>query len=228
MSRTATLLELRTWARELSDTESDVNIDDAELTALANRHLCEVWDRLVDASPPDYYASTAASFTTSAGVITYGLPVGFRNLLEVNVHESTDERRPLVPMPAGARGRYKAPTAEWTVSYDYVPAPPKLVANGDTFDGISGFEELIANLMARDVMVKRESDPGVVMANIARLEARITSRARSRDKGQPKRIVDLDDMSNVPPCGWSGSSRLAVYRLRGDNLELYEPLWVSP
>jgi hypothetical protein len=229
VSRTATLLQLRTWARQLSDTEGDVNITDAELTALANRHLCEVWDRLVDAAPPDFYAATTAPFTTSAGVINYGLPVGFRNLLEVNVHESTDERRPLYPMPEGARGRFKAPSGEWTVSFDYVPAPLTLEDDGDTFDGISGFEEIIANLIARDVMAKRESDPSVVMANIARLEQRINSRSKGRDRGKPRRIVDLDDAQHDPyPWTRTSGSRLSCYRLRGDNLELYESLWELP
>ncbi len=227
MSRTVTLLELRTWARELSDTESDPNITDAELTALANRHVCEVWDRLVDASAPDYYASTTAPFSTAIGTIEYGLPVGFRNLLEVNVHESSDQRRPLLPMPHGARGSYKAPTGVWTVSYDYVPTPDALEDDSDTFDGVSGWEELIANCMARDVMAKRESDPSIVMSNIARLDARIASRSRNRDKGQPKRIVDLDDMPR-PTLGWTGSSRLSCYRLRGDNLELWESLEQRP
>jgi hypothetical protein len=93
---------------------------------------------------------------------------------------------------------------------------------------VSGWEELIVNLMAKDVMTKRESDPSIVMSNIARLEARITARSRSRDKGQPKRIVDLDDAS-TSPFTWGGSgSRLACYRLRAGNIEIFESLWGLP
>ena len=67
------------------------------------------------------------------------------------------------------------------------------------------------------------------MSNIARLDARIAARARNRDKGKPKRIVDLDEMgSGSLPWADMQTSRLACYRLRGDNLELYEPLWVTP
>lgn len=228
MSRNVSLLQLRTWARELSDTESDPNITDSELTALANRHLTEVYDRLVDAGPPDYYAATT-QITTTSGTIEYALHVNFRNLVNVYVRETTDIRRPLLPMPNAARGNYKAPTGTWTLDVEYIPVAPTLASSADTFDGVSGFEELIANLMARDVMAKRESDPSVVMANIARLEARITSRARSRDKGQPKRVTDLDEVSDrLYPWGWGGTSRLACYRLRADNLELFEPLWGIP
>lgn len=228
MAREVSLLQLRTWARELSDTENDPNIGDPELTALANRHLCEVYDRLVDAGPADYYAATA-QITTSPSLAQYPLEVDFRNLVNVYVRETGDERRQLLPMPNDGRSRFKSPTGVWTLDIEYIPTPPVLEEDGDTFDGVSGWEELIANFMARDVMTKRESDPSIVMNNIARLEARITSRSRSRDKGQPKYVTDLDDATTCPfPWGWAGSSRLACYRLRAGNLELYEALWGAP
>jgi hypothetical protein len=222
VSRNVSLLELRTWARELSDTEGDVNITDDELDALANRHLTEVYDRLVDASPADYYASTVP-VTTSSGFIEYPLDVTFRNLVAVYVRESADERRALLPMPSGARGRYKAPTGVWTVDIEFIPVPDVLEDDGDTFDGVSGWEELIANLMAKDVMTKRESDPSVVINNIVRLEQRIVSRSRSRDKGGSKMVTDMDEVHQAPwPWGWTGNSRLACYRLRAGNIELFE------
>lgn len=227
MSRNVSLLELRTWARELSDTENDSNISDDELTALANRHLTEVYDRLVDAGPADYYAATT-QITTSVGFTEYPLEVDFRNLVAVYVRESTDERRQLLPMPEMGRGRFKAPTGVWTLDVEYIPVPDVLENDGDTFDGVSGFEELIANLMARDVMAKRESDPSVVMANISRLEVRINSRARARDR-MGKQVTDMDEQLVRPyPYGWAGSSRLACYRLRAGNLELFENLWSAP
>lgn len=228
MAREVTLLSLRTWARQLADVESDPNITDSELTALANRHVCEVYDRLVDAGPADYYASTTTVSVTS-GTAEYALPADFRSLVAVYVSESSDERRALSPMGNTARGSYKAPSGSSTVYVEYIPTPTELVDDSDTFDGVSGFEELIANLMARDVMVKRESDPSVVLNTIARLEARITSRSRARDRGHPKRVTDTDDEGVSPfPWGWTGSSRLTCYRLRAGNVELYESLWGLP
>lgn len=228
MAREVSLLELRTWARQLSDTENDPNVKDDELTSLANRHLTEVYDRLVDAGPADYYAATT-TVTTSDGVIQYPLEVDFRNLVSVFVRESNDERRQLLPMPEHARGRYKAPTNTWTLDVEYIPVPEVLEDDGDTFDGVSGWEELIANLMARDVMVKRQDDPSIVLNNIARLDSRISSRSRQRDKGQAKYVSDLDEATVSPfPYGWTGCSRLACYRLRAGNLEIYEALWGMP
>lgn len=229
MSANASLLELRTRARRLSDTENDVNISDSELDALANTHISELWDRLVDAGPADYYASST-TFATTVGLQTYALPANFRNLTSLYVVESDGRNRPLVPMPEGALGSYKAPSAVSNLLLEYIPTPATLEADGDTIDGISGWTDLIANLMARDVMTKRESDPSIILANIARLEARITQRSRKRDRG-PKRTVDLDEVSTTNdtyPWGWNGGSRLAVYRLRADNLEIYEPFWDYP
>jgi hypothetical protein len=110
----------------LADVENDPNITDSELTALANRHLCEVYDRLVDAGPSDHYASTD-QVTTADGTHVYPLHGTFRNLVGVYVRESSDERRQLFPMRDGARGRFKAPTGVWTVDVEFIPVPDALL-----------------------------------------------------------------------------------------------------
>ena len=228
MARTVTLLQLRTRARELSDTENDPFITDSELTALANRHIPEVYDDLVAAGPPEYYAATT-TVTTVAGQIPYSLPANFLSLMDVFVHESSTDRRPLPPMPNGARGRFKAPTqASIDLTVEYIPAATALALDADTFDGINGFEELVINLMARSVMHKRNTYQGQLEADIAHLRARIVSRARSRNRGSPKRITDLDDAFDNPATEWTGSNALACYRLRAGDLELYEGLWSRP
>jgi len=227
LARTVTLLQLRTWARQLSDTENDPNVTDAELTALANRHMPEVYDDLVAAGPPEYYAAST-TVTTVAGQIPYALPSNFLALMDVFVHESSTDRRPIPSMPSGARGRFKAPTTVTDLTVEYIPACPTLSLDADTFDGISGFEELIANLMARDVMIKRQDDATMPLGTIASLRARIVSRARSRNRGEPKRITDLDDAFDNPVTEWTGSNAIACYRLRAGNLELYEGLWSRP
>lgn len=227
MARVVTLLQLRTWARQLANVENDSNIDDAELTSLANRHLTEVYDALVDAGPPEYYASTTA-VTTVPGTTLYALPDDFRTLLELYAQESNTQLRLVHPMGNGQMGRYRAPTAAWTLTLEYIPAPPTLVNDGDTFDGVSGWEELIVALMARDVMVKREADPGVVINTIDRMNARVTSRAKSRDRGHPKYATDQDEQFAAWPWSSSTNSRINAYRLRAGNIELYEPVWGLP
>lgn len=222
MARTVTLLSLRTWARQLSDTENDRNVTDTELTALANRHIPEVYDDLVAAGPADYYAASTP-VTTVAGQIPYSLPSNFLSLMDVFVHESSSERRSLPSMPNGTRGRFQGPTSAGTeLTLEYIPSAPVLALDADTFDGVSGFEELIANLMARDVIIKRNHDPTSVLGTIGALRARIVSRSRTRNRGEPKRITDTDDIFVDPVNGWTNSSNLVCYRLRAGNLELYE------
>lgn len=227
MARAVTLTNLRAWARQLADVENDDNVSDPELTALINRHLTEVYDLLVESSPPEYFASST-TVSVLVGTTTYALAADFRALLGVYVHESSDERRPLFPMPEGARGQYKAPSATGTVTLEYIPAATTLVNGSDTFDGVSGWEELIVVRAARDIMIKREADPSAVMASGAALEARIRSRSKNRDRGQPRRITDLDEASSGWPWGWTGASRIGAYRLRAGNIEIYEPLWSRP
>jgi hypothetical protein len=221
MARTSTLLQLRTWARELAGIVGDPNVGDSVLTALANRHVPEVYDALVDAGPPEYYASTT-TVTTIAGTTLYALPADFRTLLDVYAQESSGVVRSVDAMRNGTRSSYRAPTGVWVLEMEYVPAATLLVADGDTFDGVSGWEELIANLMARDVMIGREADPSAVINSIANLQARIGSRARNRDRGHPKYTTDLDDVRARSSWASVTNNRIACYRLRAGNLELYE------
>lgn len=227
MARATSLTNLRAWIRQLSDTENDDNVSDAELTALVNRHLAEVYDQLVDSGPPDYYASTH-TISVTAGTSNYALDATFRALLEVLVHESGNERRSIRPMPEGTRGNYQPPTASGTVTLEFVPAAPVLTSGSDTFDGVSGWEELVVARAAIDVMSKLEKDPSIALAKAQMLEHRIKMRSRNRDRGQPKRIVDLDEVQAPWPWGTTGASRITCYRLRAGNIEFYEPLWSRP
>lgn len=227
MARSATLSTLQARARRLADVEGDPNITDAELTDLANRHLTEVYDLLVDAGPPEYFASST-TLTTASGTTAYNLPSDFRSLLAVYDQETSTRLRAIPAMPEGARARFQPPTAVRSIYVEYVPAPPTLTGN-QTFDGVSGWEELISNLMARDIMVKREDDPSVVINTIDRLMARVSSTSRNRDRGAPKRVLDADDRAcDGTPWGWGSGSRIAAYRLRAGTLELFEGLWGLP
>lgn len=227
MARTVTLLQLRTRARQLANVEGNPNITDAELTDLANRHLTEVYDALVDAGPPEYYAATT-TVTTVAGTTLYALPADFRTLLEVYAIVSSTENRLVHPMGNGGRGRYRSPSTVYSCTVEYVPSAPVLVANGDTFDGVSGWEELICNLMARDVQRKRDQDTSDTIGAIGALQARIATRARSRDRGHPRYTTDLDEQGAAFPWQTSSTNRISAYRLRAGNIELYEGLLALP
>lgn len=221
MARTVTLSSLRTWARQLADVENDPNVTDAELTALANRHLPEVYDLLVEAGPPDYYASST-TITSAIGTTAYALPADFRTLTDVYANETSTEVRHVFPMKPGTRAQFMAPTAVWTFVLEYIPVAPTLASASDTFDGVSGWEELVANLMARDIMIKRDADPSFILDSIQHLKGRIALRSHGRDRGHPRYTSDLDEQTaSIWP---SNNVRVTAYRLRAGNLELYEPV----
>ncbi|HMY78469.1 MAG TPA: hypothetical protein PLT98_06945 [Thauera aminoaromatica] len=201
----------------MADMVSSSFVGTTEWDDLCNRHLTEVYDLLVASGPSDYYASDYA-LTTQSGVIPYALPSDFRSLVNVYV---TDGGRylPLLPMRDMQRAGYEAPSGAYSVTLEYVPAPPTFTADGDTFDGVSGWEELISAMMARDALVKEESDPSAVMAIIDRLTARIRSASSYRSRG-PKMCTNVLDASTDYPA-WSNGAPLHSYRLRGGNIELF-------
>ena len=223
--RSISLGELWARARRLSYSEGDIFVTDEELTDSANVHYPNVYDDLIAAGPPEQFAATY-QITSTPGLAQVPLPVDFRALLDVYV-VTNGIRTSVLPMRTATRSNFREPTEALSLEIEYIPACPVLENSGDTLDGVSGFEDLIANLMAKDVLLKREGDLSVVMAEIARLSARIKSN-RSYDRGYPKRVTDLDEMNNDWWFFETGGSRRRVYRLRGQDIEIYESLGAYP
>lgn len=222
MSRSLSLLQFRTAAREATGTVGNTFIGDAWLTTRVNAHIADVWDRLVDAGPPERIAATE-TYTEVAGTPSVPLPALFRSFLDAYLVESSGERIPLREMRGGTRGNYRAPSTSYVVEIEYIQTAPVLVDDGEAFDGICGWEDLIVKMMARDIAEKRDVSPDAFLADIQMLQARIESRARSFNKGSPKYVTDLDDVHFRRP--WSLTPSVSTYRLRGENLELYESAW---
>ena len=224
MARAVSLGELRTRAQELADMVNSNFLSDAEWNDLANRYMTEVYDLLVTAGPPDYYSSDFA-ITTVPGQLAYALPDDFRSLENVQVLEPNLRQRPLNAMQDRERGFYTPVRSTWTVNIEYIAAPGVLVSDSDTFDGVSGWEELITLMMAQYALGKEET-PNDLEMRVQTMKARIVSN-RSRDRGSPRFITDLgaDERSTF---WWTQTSPIQRYRLRAGNLELYEPLYGPP
>jgi hypothetical protein len=226
MARTVTRLELVNRAKEIADMESDPFITDAQWNDAANRYLTEVYDLLVQCAPPDYYAADY-SFQTVAGTIAYALPSDFRTMSMAYVELDPQRRRPLVAMQDRHRLDYQAPTEVRTIRLEYIPAPPVLTADSDTFDGVSGWEELVSALMARFALQKTERDLNFVNMLCQEQRARIRTAGSNRDRGGPRFITDLDSEQGSP-WWWNSLANIRGYRLRGGNLEIYSPQWGPP
>lgn len=218
---TATLLDLRTRARQRANMENSTFVTDTELTRLVNTHRYRLYNRLALAVP--YYFSKDHPITTVAGQIPYPLPEDFRSSQVVYAVEQLDQYRPLRNLTDFQRNVYRAPAGAYNVMLRYTPTPPPLVDDGDMLDGFSGYDEYIVAAVARDLILKEEGDVGTLMDEMAQLAAEITS-TLPRDQGQPEYVTEVEYAID-----WPYPYRQAVnaYQLRAGFLDLYaiSPVW---
>lgn len=208
MARTITLANLRTGIRRRGDWENSTAITDPVLDDVINSAIAEVWDVLIDRWA-DYYI-TRSNLTATAGVEAITLPTTFYKLRKVELLWSgtvdTPQARyvnvPPVDLKAahlptyGSRAyRYRIagaslylspfpPQAE-TMRLWFIPYATVLTADGDTFDGINGYEELAMAVAHRRLLVREDLPTNEVDAEVARLIARVRSDADSRDAAEP-------------------------------------------
>lgn len=83
------------------------------------------------------------------------------------------------------------PQANQGVRLWYIPRPRTLLADSDTLDGVSGWEEYVIVDSAIKAMQKEESDVSILMAQKQALMVRITAAASNRDEGQGECATDL-------------------------------------
>jgi hypothetical protein len=206
----ATLSELRTRVRERADMElgsgqsdTDHFITNAELNRYINASVKRLYNKLVKADG-DYYTTTNSPAVTG-GSFTLALPNDFFKIKSLERQVSTDK---YVDVPkfnfkernkswqsyrvVGSSIRMSQPLQSGDVyRIWYVPKHTDLSADGDTFDGINGFEELVVVDSAIKCKQKEESDVSVLMAERAELEREIDEMADDRDLGEQDSIQDV-------------------------------------
>lgn len=224
MSRTVTLAQLRTRARQLANFEGATTfLPDADVTERVNTHLTEEYDLLIQAAPPSYYSSTTTVSITS-GTTAYALPADFMSLQCVYLTESSGQVREIMPMRGGERPYYQAPQGSYSASVEYTPTPTALSSDSDTFDGVNGWDELIAALVARDMLIKARESVEQVQLKINELRARIRTMG-NRDRGKPRYLRDADQADQrVGRRAYYAVGTIGAYRLRAGNIEFYEPV----
>jgi len=223
MARLVTLAELRADLDERADIQNDQQFTSAEKLRLLNQAIAKFWDTLVMSAPPDYYL-TKSSFPTVPGTSVYPLPSDFYKLRRCQVEEGSDRRRSLNVMQPDDRVVLQTPTSVQTVWLEYIPAAPELVADGDTFDGVNGWEECIVLEAAVKVYRKKNLDPSALAAELQDERARLTKMAY-RDAGTPPTMT----RTRMRGIGWPWSTdSLTHYRLVGANVEIYRLNTLAP
>lgn len=221
MSKSVTLTQMIAQAREAADMVGSTFVSDTEITSLLNTYIAEVYDLLVSAYGPAFYASSY-TFSTVAGQREYTLPVSpdtgadFLYLLGIDVDLGGGDIISCQPFSFYDRNRYEGmatyapgepiyyrlhgskiwliptPATAMSVTVHYVPAAPTLSSGGTTsWDGINGWERLPVVNTAIAMLQKEESDPSILLAERQSLLSRIQSMSKHRDAGMPERIVDV-------------------------------------
>lgn len=146
----------------------------AGLTDLVNLALCELYDDLVKAGGTDYYR-TVDPVSIVAGTSLYNLPGTFYQMLDLRLEWATNDVEPVFNIKDRDYYKFKntsnwgawsvkgyriagsqieilpTPTSAVTGRLAYVPACTVLVNDADTFDGVNGWEKLVALKVAMEL-----------------------------------------------------------------------------
>lgn len=218
MAYAVSLDELVTQAEQMADMEGSTFVSAAEWRTYANRWIAKLYDLLIQASP-DYIAAET-TLTVVAGQTSYLLPGDFRTMQSV-LAATGDTKRRLEPLLDDERHLASPPRIGASLVIEYLPAPPRLASGADTFDVISGWDQLVVAGMARDALAKEESDTSVADMIIQTEGARIQSTSSNRDRGQPKMIGFPRHRRRQAWWADMATGGDLRYRLRGGNLEVY-------
>lgn len=162
MAKSVALSTMITQVREAADMAGSAFVTDAEITSLINTYVAELYDLLVSAYGPAFYASSY-TFSTIADQREYTLPVSpntgsdFYQLLGVDVDLGDGDVLSATPFDFHSRNRYNnstsyytrgepvyyrihgsqiwllpTPGAVYSVTIHYIPAAPTLASGGTT------------------------------------------------------------------------------------------------
>ena len=177
-------------------------------------------DKLIEAYGADYRVTLSSSITATTAA-TYALPDSFYKLLGVDQQVSSaagnDGWTSVPRFNFADRNRYAmAPlsmrngivSTRYRLSGDniwFTPQPPvgtvfklwyaprftPMTADGDTFDGVDGWEEWVINDAAMKALVKEESDISGLQALQQVQNERLATIMENRDAGSPSTTVDV-------------------------------------
>lgn len=216
MASSQTLAQLRTRARRRANFDgagSSDAITDAEVTEHINVGCQEVFDELVMAAGHEHFARFV-DVATVAGTTDYALPADYFLSIRLSKKSGATWRRMRAwqwedyerLMNAGDGGiednvRFRvvdqslvllpSPASAFTVRHWYTYTFTRLEADGDTFDGINGWEEYVVLHAAIAMLHKREELPqaAALAAELTRFRRRIEILADHRSR-EPDRIRD--------------------------------------
>lgn len=210
---TRTLAQLRTSVLRRGSWEGSDDLlpdnDPSMMNEFINEAIRELWDLMIQ-KWEDYY-TTEATLATVAGNDSIALPATFykfrkleilasgtlagvdEHMIRLMPHDleashrfrSIDGKRYRYRIQGGALRLVPRPQAVETLRLFYIPYATELAADGDTFDGINGYEELAIQFAMMRVEKRQDLPIEETMREIDRLTKRIRTAADGRDAAEP-------------------------------------------
>jgi hypothetical protein len=218
MARTVTLSQLRSDALLYADerpNSASTFITTTEANRLVNLALTELYDLLVAARGHEHYETVSTAIATVAGTATVNQPSDFYQLLSLHLQWSTTDIEPVDDLehvadrhrlvnwgtwtawgPKAFRIRgsviefFPTPTTATTLQIRYIPAFTDLANDNSTFDGVNGWEKLVALRAAMEMRAINRQPGGELERLYDRERERIEAMAADRASSTPKRIRD--------------------------------------
>lgn len=179
----------------------------------------ELYDLLIQKYGDDYYLATTYTWTTDGSSVLYPLPTNFYKSLLVEVALNPADNNSWITLRKFMRVqqnlwnypnvytfygitnlRYRldgnflhlVPIAQagQTIRMWFAPRPNALMADNDTIDGISGWEEYVVIDAAIKAKAKQEDDVTELKERKQAIMKRIEDAAENRDVGDPETVSD--------------------------------------
>ncbi len=187
----------------------------AGLNDLVNLALCELYDDLVKAGGTDYYR-TVDPIAIVAGTALYNLPATFYQMLDLRLEWAVNDVEPVGSIKDRDYYKFKntgsawgswsmkayriagaqiellpTPTVAVTGRLAYVPACPVLTADSDTFDGVNGWEKVVALKVAMELRAIEQTGFSSDLERLYKMEKdRIEGMAGDR-AAEPDQVTDV-------------------------------------
>jgi|WetSurMetagenome_2_1015567.scaffolds.fasta_scaffold164270_2 hypothetical protein len=222
---------LRLQAQQRCDRVNSTFVTTTEWNSYISASYKELYDILIQKFAAEYFLQVPYTYTLATNVQYYPLPADFYKMFLVEVALNPQDPNSYVTLRKFQKIqqnlwnypniytfygitniRYRvegnqlhlvpAPTGGQTLRINYAPRPNTLMADTDSVDGVSGWEEYIVVDACLKALAKEESDVSVYMAQKAALLQRINEAAENRDIGEPETVSD----SRMRNFSWSDSS----------------------
>ena len=196
---------------------------DPEVNMYIYQSWCALYDFLTSKNQ-DYYLSTFPTFNTVINVTSYALPADFYKVRGVDVTVNGfaralsqwrfEERErynyygtwntglPIAYHIVNGQIQFKPlPAGVYPVALYYYPTAPQLIGDGDTINGVDGFEEWVVIDAAIKILTKDDRDVSVLSSERDRVLARVGTMMSNQDAGEPTRILRRK-LVNFGPQSW--------------------------